>query len=725
MEIIPYKIPIPAEPDNYKPSDEDKTRSRQPGVYDDEYKTGIKQLSDLKKLKPVEQLGYLSQVVEMAHSDTAYAMFDAYKVFEDVEKDEGFSPLLKILAQRGAESCSEDYLQRQDESDEFHLDEQEYGYSTIVELGMIPESVLTPIEEKMSEEEIKLEIARLESSDLVTFSNSMGLDLEDKDYEGEKGYEVLSNYHTRLSKLELALSKKIFDRNQKRLHQEFPSLPTDRQLVKVASDAAATIEFEEKEDYLGDSWLDLSTFDTIADQSGKILYGAESQSGLNEEALDCLIIIHNNAWMKNKVEETINLKLVEIPIEAQAQLLKFMTEASNERFDKMCAVMQNIEDKDLRKRFLESFVAADFGEDFGDSLLTIAGSERLSDGEKEEVFDLVEFCRESIDGITGLFEKFDGGQFTNEYVRAANERLTDALKVFEMIAEDGVAVGDLDWAGKVRFDFRSAIEALQYEADSLEIINGSIHDVMSGKKGAFAEIMLSPNPSIQREWRTLYHFYSPRYGHALLYTRPEGSHTFDPAIEYGKKSSPYNPNSVNTGVEASISFTANPVNPFDFPSPYRPDQARVHDLEYYDSSTMDRVSAIRLDREGRAPGEPANDKNRDVIRETGMVSVDLAAIGDRYDTPSGKIARLISLGNLLRSKDHGTGFSLNHNTNWFNQDNYGTSEGFRKIVEYIDEVMVKLCLDHPPRRGDLNSFKERFEKEKKKDRGRKTLGLSA
>lgn len=717
MEIIPYKISIPTKPDNYKSSDEDKTRSRQPGVYYDEYKTGIKQLSDLKKLKPIEQLGYLSQVVEMAHSDTAYAMFDAYKVFEDVEKDEGFSPLLKILAQRGAESCSEDYLQRQDESDEFHLDEQEYGYSTIVAPGMIPEGVLTPIEEKMSEEEIKLEIARLESSDLVTFSNSMGLDLEDKDYEGEKGYEVLSDYHTRLSELELALSKKIFDRNQKRLHQEFPSLPTDRQLVKVASDAAATIEFEEKEDYLGDSWLDLSTFDTIADQSGKILYGAESQSGLNEEALDCLITIHNNAWMKNKVEETISLKLVEIPIEAQAQLLKFMTEASNERFDKMCAVMQNIEGKDLRRRLLENFVAADFGEDFGDALLDIASSERLSKDEKAKVFDTISSCRESIGKITDFYTGFDNGKFAKQYARASNERLTDAITVFRQIAKTGVASTDLGWAGKTRFNFEEACEALGYEMKSLEIISGTLGDIQSGAKDAFAEVVLARDESNQRLNRTFYNFYSPRHGYVLLYTRPEGSHSFDPATEYGKVRSRYRLDSANTGVEASISLITNPVDPFSLISPFRPDAHATKNPQYYNPDTMNKVSGIRLDREGRAPGMAANDDSRDTINPIGMISVDLAAIGDRYDTPSGKIARLISLGNLLRSKDHGTGFSLNHNTNWFNQDEYGTSEGFRKIVEYIDEVMVKLCLDHPPRRGDLNSFKERM----KRARGDKTL----
>ena len=56
---------------------------------------------------------------------------------------------------------------------------------------------------------------------------------------------------------------------------------------------------------------------------------------------------------------------------------------------------------------------------------------------------------------------------------------------------------------------------------------------------------------------------------------------------------------------------------------------------------MNKVSAIRLDREGRTSEMAADDPNRSPINPEGIVSVDLAAIGDRADTPSGKIANYI------------------------------------------------------------------------------------
>ena len=108
-------------------------------------------------------------------------------------------------------------------------------------------------------------------------------------------------------------------------------------------------------------------------------------------------------------------------------------------------------------------------------------------------------------------------------------------------------------------------EALEYEAKSLEIISGTLGDVKSGAKGAFAEVVLPRDESLQRLNRTFYNFYSPQHGYVLLYTRPEGSHSFDPMIEFGKEKSKYREDSINAGVEASISLTTNPIDPFSLP----------------------------------------------------------------------------------------------------------------------------------------------------------------
>ena len=312
----------------------------------------------------------------------------------------------------------------------------------------------------------------------------------------------------------------------------------------------------------------------------------------------------------------------------------------------------------------------------------------------------IKSCRESISGIASMFDNFDNGIFSSQYSRAANERLTDALTVFRQIAKDGTAKADLDWAGRPEFTFDSAMEALTYEAKSLEIINGTLQNISAGKDGAFIELILKPDRNSAKNNRSVYNLYSPDYGYTLLYTRPEGSHSFNPALEYGKKRSRYISESNNAGVEASISFMTNPADPFSLPNPFRPDIASQQD----DPAKLNKVSAIRLDREGRTLDMPPNDPNRDTISSKGICSIDLAAIGDSADTPSGKIARLLSVGGEIRAKKNGTESSLNHNTRWFDQAQYGSAEGFYKLVTYLDDIFIDWCNKHNPDNNDPHSF---------------------
>lgn len=479
-------------------------------------------------------------------------------------------------------------------------------------------------------------------------------------------------------------ARKEWQMEQKRKHQKYPALPNNQVLTEIAPGMAGTIV---------NGGIDL-----ISDLSGHtaslLNYSKKNPFGIDQDSAQLLAAVHGSQ-MADVISERLGVKLVDVPMDAQIQLLRFMTEADNGRFDRLCSTLQGV-NKRLRLKVAEGFLAADFGEDFGDSLLTIAGSERLSDKEKEGILDEIGSCRESIRKITDLYKWADGGKFTHEYARAANERLTDAIAVFEQIARNGSAGADLGWPGRMKYDYDAAMEALEYETKSLGVISGVMNDVQNGKKGAFAEVILPPEKDNQRLNRTFYNFYSPEHGYVVLYTRPEGSHSFDPMTEYGKIRSRYDRDSVNAGVEASISFMVNPVDPFSLPSPFKPDPRALKNPRFYDATTMDKVSAIRLDREGRVPGASADNPNRDPINPVGMVSVDLAAINDRDDTPSGKIARLFATGNALRAMKSGTDSALNHNTKWFEQEKYGTASGFAKLVDYLDKQMLGLVRIYPP-----------------------------
>ena len=225
------------------------------------------------------------------------------------------------------------------------------------------------------------------------------------------------------------------------------------------------------------------------------------------------------------IEETIGVDLSKMSMDAQAQLLKFMAKANNERFDNLTDTMNKLSGN-LRLKLAENFVAAGFGEDFGDSLLEIASSEHLTDKEKAQILDNMSSCRESIGTIAGWHKSLDKGVFTRQYTRAANERLTDIITVFREIAKKGTATADSGRGEPITFDYKSAIEALKYEAKSLEMISGTVQDVADGQNGAFAEVVVSPDKSHSSKNRAVYNLYSPRHGYVLLHTRPEGTHSF-------------------------------------------------------------------------------------------------------------------------------------------------------------------------------------------------------
>ncbi|MDO5451967.1 MAG: hypothetical protein Q4F56_02660 [Candidatus Saccharibacteria bacterium] len=643
-----------------------------------------KRVEDLERMKPIDQLSYLSAMIEATESDNSYAHFEAHGIFERIRNSNSFSPLIRIIASVGKSLDMNDEQYSDDRYNNATVNDEQFGYSTIVRPEEVPDGILTPEEEALSENEIRQKLAQVNDSPGIPPTV----------FESDRGEELIEQRINSINELELALKKKLFAKNQMRLHKEFPNLPSDKQLVKIASDAASIVRFDKKfsEDDLFES---SALIGTITNKNEKTI-------NLDEEMVKYLSVIHQNNLVKEAVEERLSIDLTDISIESQITLLRFMTEAGNERFDKLCNTL-HASGKASRIKLAENFLAADFGEDFGDALLDIASSERLSNDEKERVLDTISSCRESVGRITDLYTGFDDGKFAKEYARASNERLTDAVTVFQQIAKNGVAEADLDWAGKPRFDYNKAIEALEYEAKSLEIISGTLGDVKSGVKGAFAEVVLTRDESLQRLNRTFYNFYSPQHGYVLLYTRPEGSHSFDPTIEFGKERSKYREDSINAGVEASISLTTNPINPFSLPNPYRPDKHAVKNPRFYDPIIMDKVSAIRLDREGRAPGMAANDSSRDPINPVGMVSVDLEAIGDRADTPSGKIARLLSVGGKLREEASGVDSSLNHNTRWFDQDSYGTADGFRDLVGYVDKMALKWCSESKPGR-EVESF---------------------
>lgn len=148
----------------------------------------------------------------------------------------------------------------------------------------------------------------------------------------------------------------------------------------------------------------------------------------------------------------------------------------------------------------------------------------------------------------------------------------------------------------------------------------------------------------------------------IIYIRPEGAAGYDEQYEYGNRS----------GVEASISFITNPLNPHSL----RPDK---------DPGGV----SVRFDREGRAPDEAPNSPDRDPTREDGLISLDVSSIIGKKESPATRIGRLFAAGNRLRAKALGTLDSLHHNI--LSDQTYGKAENFAGLARRIETELGLLA----------------------------------
>lgn len=318
------------------------------------------------------------------------------------------------------------------------------------------------------------------------------------------------------------------------------------------------------------------------------------------------------------------------------------------------------------ERGVVSLRALEFGDDYGDSILTIA--EKASPEQSKEIFGTIASFRESSAAIAKWYEAYDP-KLAGAIKMAMNERLTDALYAMEALVQYGHLEIDVaphrdkpDYENDGRFMMR-----LGSLAEGLEILHGlekSLrlqHEIVTAQDVSVSRVIGENNSQFMA-----YRFSSAEQGDVLLYIRPEGAKGYDPNFEYGNFK----------GVEASISFIVNPTDP-----------------KHLRSDKDPQGVSIRFDREGRAPHETPFSEDRDPTREEGSISLDVSSgLGDGRHMPV-KIGRLIAAGNILRAAKTGGEVSLHHNVNHFDQQRYGNREGFAKLAIYVAhmaEAMISM-----------------------------------
>lgn len=359
------------------------------------------------------------------------------------------------------------------------------------------------------------------------------------------------------------------------------------------------------------------------------------------------------------VENSMGISLKDVPLENQFEFLRFCIERGRDDFNRLSGAMLDAS-SDIRPRIFEAFLATEFGDDFGETILDIV--ENISPEETEHIFSTINELRRGAEEFSERFSQIDPGLAKSTRL-ALNQRITDSLVALREIAVKGVLDEnvaphrddpDYNYGGKFDVKLRSIEEAMRI-IDGLKNTFDAISSILD------ADDMKVSCLNEDRSRFSVYRLVSNDAGNMIVYIRTEGAYGYDEGIEYGN----------GRGVEASINFKVNPLNPHKLLMP----------------KSKEAVS-IRFDREGRRVDEDSDSENRDPTREDGLIAVDISSVmGDPKSLPV-QIGRLIAAGNRIRSRERGTKDSLHHNTNFLDQEKYGSAGGFsdlaRELIVHFD-----------------------------------------
>ena len=397
--------------------------------------------------------------------------------------------------------------------------------------------------------------------------------------------------------------------------------------------------------------------DRIMQKDGAATYLANptTENGLKlEESTATLLRVVHGKRIKESVEAELGLSLQHLPLEVQCRLSQFMIEAKPERYAGLVEAIGKLDSG--REAFAESFLATEFGDDFGDKLLSIA--EKVPAQKAEKVFGLINRYRRLSREYANEYRPFDG-DFAEATERAMNERLTDMITVAEAVGSEGhITVDTAPHRDKPDYVYDGRFDVTFGSIDEFIAVMEQFEEVMLRRRAILDDPHTHVSRVVANEERMgyqIYRFHNANLGDVLLHIRQEGAARFDKEFEYGNRE----------GAEATSGWITNPQPP------------------YFLSSNKDiNGVSIRFDREGREPGEAPDSATRTPVRDGGMISLDVSSVLGGTNTPGVRIGRLIAAGTILRAREQGTEAALHHNTNHFDQGAYGNRKGFAELVKY-------------------------------------------
>lgn len=318
-----------------------------------------------------------------------------------------------------------------------------------------------------------------------------------------------------------------------------------------------------------------------------------------------------------------------------------------------------------RVEMVNAMISTEFGDDFGDMILTI--TENAEADKSIEVFKIINEYRNASKDFSSQFDEIDA-DFSFGAEKAMNERLTDLLAVAAKVAKDGKITVDTD-PRRDNFDYVHD-GRFDIEIDSFGQIIETMRLFLSSQK-TMSKILKSKETCIIERYENdrnklgsqTYMLINDEFGIAQFHVRRFGAGGFDKVIEHGN----YN------GTEATMSWSINPKNPFDYP-------------DFKDSDCIN----IRFDREGRSLDEAPNSPDRSPIRDDGIISLDIGSVLGEKTSASTILGRTIAAGNILRAGSDDSekkSVALNHNTNYLDQE-YGGANSFAWLATVLEYKYV-------------------------------------
>ena len=390
-------------------------------------------------------------------------------------------------------------------------------------------------------------------------------------------------------------------------------------------------------------------FDT-AQNEGQPVYSAEEDP---DHELESILSI--------QTASVFGVHVHKLSLPARKRLFEFGLSLDDVDIKRISTVRESF-DEMVRLQFAEAFLATEFGDDYGDAILDIA--EHAERHQAMHIFETVNTLRVRTGEFAEMFKAIDP-KFAHATEKAFNERITDALTALQEVAVKGHLHQDVaphqkkaDYVHDGRFDIAvHSIEEATEIIDGLEKTFGTMHKITTAE-----DLKITKVNSDETQF-VMYRLAGQSAGNMLIYIRPEGAYGHDKQMEYGNRQ----------GVEASISFMVDPLNPHKLLLPKDPDAV-----------------SIRFDHEGRLVDEAPNSERRDPTRRDGLISADLSSGMGSASSLAVKIGRFVAAGNRIRANRRGAEDSLHHNTNYFDQEKYGDADGFahlaRSVIRQIESM---------------------------------------